>query len=231
MGEPIAGEIMPALKGQARRLLPIVATVVLASGALLALAAAVSIVKGVSVALILDDPLAVYDANPLTGAISNLGVTLWSATAGLSFLTASVLRDRGAGRESVAFFFWSGIVTVALLLDDLFEVHDVIGPRWFHLPQPGFYVAYVVITAAYLWRFRQFLLRSDYLLLVLVGVLFGLSIVLDLEDDVLPMQELFEDGAKFVGIALWLVYFGSTAFASLTAAPSRPGSPGASSPI
>jgi hypothetical protein len=211
---------------QARKLLPTAAFVIVSSAALLVLAVVAGRTMGVTVGFLTDDPL--RDRNPFTGALSNLGVVLWSATAGLCFLTGSVSQGKRTGSGPAAFFFWSGVFSVALMLDDLFQIHEIVGPEWLHLPQRGFFLAYMAITAAYLWWFRRILLQSDYLLLALAGGFFAVSIAVDLLPIMLPAveipegaKELLEDGSKFVGIVLWLVFFSRTAAAYLVPAPRR----------
>lgn len=188
---------------------------------LLAIAVAMAAILDESVEMFTRDPLAELDAYPLTGFVSNLGIVLWSAAVGTTFLAALALRRRGGSGEAVRFFLASGALTTVLLLDDLFQFHELIGPTWLHLPQRGIYVVYVLVTAAYLWRFRRFLLGADYLLLVLAGTFFALSITIDLLPLVVPVGELgpledvVEDGSKLIGIAFWLGFFVRTALTAL----------------
>jgi len=217
---------------QARRIAPILALTLAGSVGLFAACIAGARWAGVPVDWLLRDPLAVVEAHPLTGFVSNLGIVLWSAASGICLLTAAVLRRRGDDPESASFFLWSGVMTAVLALDDLYQFHEVIGPSSLHLAQRGIYLIYLAGVAAYLFRFRRRILATDWLLLVLAGAMFAVSLGADLlpealrEGPIEPVTDLVEDGAKFVGIVLWLAFFAREAALSLAApspAPPRPG--------
>lgn len=56
-------------------------------------------------------------------------------------------------------------------------------------------------------RFRQLIVKTDYVLLGMSGVFFAISILLDVfEPGFLPFH-LLEDAAKLAGILCWLAYF------------------------
>ena len=222
---------------QAWRIRLVVAGVLVPAIGLLALVAVMSSIMDVPIERFTHDPLAELDAHPLTGFISNLGIVLWSAAVGTTFLAALTLRQSSGSGEATRFFFWSGVLTAALLFDDLFQFHELIGPTWLHLPERGIYLAYFALMAVYLWRFRRILLGTDYLLLGLAGAFFAASIGFDLltfvvpEGQLGPLEDLFEDGTKLIGIALWLMFFARTALTSITAGATRAmGGPGSAVP-
>lgn len=207
--------------GQVRRIAPTLALVLGASIGLLVASVLAARWAGVPIEWLMRDPLATLEADPLVGAMSNLGIVVWSAAAGACLLAALALRRRGDDRESASFFLWSGVLTVVLVLDDLYQFHEQIGPVSLHLAQRGIYLVYLAAVVTYLFRFRRRILATDWLILVLAGIAFAVSIGVDLlpetlRDGVLaPVEDLVEDGAKFVGIVLWSTYFTREAAAAL----------------
>jgi hypothetical protein len=166
---------------------------------------------GLPAEILTRDPLAVYDAPPYVGLISNLGILLWSATAGVClFCAARVRRTKSNGLYH--FFFISGLLSVLLCLDDLFLAHEDLWPRLLGTGEGPIIAFYGVLAGIYLWSFRDLILRTEYLLLGLSFAGLGFSILFDLLPDldpalILPGQYLLEDGSKLLGIVTWLAYW------------------------
>jgi hypothetical protein len=191
---------------------------------------------GVSVAQLTRDTVSLAGVPLYTGAISNLGILLWCATAAVCLLTALVLRARGGelgGRpEAAGFLLGAGLLTAALLVDDAFLLHEGVAPRFYgHVGTNLLFALYGAATAWVLWRGRHVIARSEAGLLALalaflvasVGVDeihdFGLFSLSPAGFDELGL--LLEDGVKLLGIAGWLGYFGTTCYQLLTAPDSR----------
>lgn len=193
---------------QVRRLWITFAVVLLAGGAALAMVIVGASAVGLDTSDLLRDPLAVLEANPLTGFLSNLGIVLWSASAGACFLAALVLRS-----DESRFFLWSGVLTTVLAVDDLYQLHEAVIPYVLGIDQRLVVLGYVALVALYVWRFRKILLETEYTLLVAAGIGFGVSIGTDLlpveiwRSSLGPLVRLAEDGGKFFGILFWLAYF------------------------
>jgi hypothetical protein len=191
-------------------------------GALFILAAAVSF-GGLSYRELFNDPADTYGFSPVGGIVSTVGLMLWSAAVGTALATWESLRRRDGDLQLRRFFLATGLFTVLLLVDDAFMLHERV------LPGLGFaerYVkaTYLVLALAYGLGFRRELTRDGGLmLLVPTAAFFAASLVLDNPASIRAMGLLdagfvsyvVEDGAKFVGIALWLTFVSRTAITVL----------------
>lgn len=161
------------------------------------------------------DPAALTGAPPYAGLLSHLGVLLWCAAATVCFLAGALVR------RVRALLFGFGALTAALLLDDLFLLHEAVLPALTAWPEVVFVAVYGAATAVLLTCHRRALRRTDWPLLagalaalafaavadVLPELLAGDRTVEDVPPAIVDAYLLLEDGAKFAGIVLWLAYF------------------------
>lgn len=171
---------------------------------------------------IFNDPADTIHFNPFTGLVSMLGLFAWAAAAGICFLTYAVVRFREAVQMR---WFWlaAGLLTVFLLLDDAFMLHEEILPFGMGIRERYVKVSYLIIAAAFGFGFFRILVGNNLRLLVAAGSFFVLSFLCDTPVlmDLLGLWEnnifiyLIEDGAKFIGISLWMAYVAKTAIDSL----------------
>lgn len=184
---------------------------------LLSAAAVVSLYTDTTMAEFTRDPAASTGAHPLLGVVSNIGVLCWCAAAAMCFMGAAVLRRQGSGSPLRPFLLSAGLVTGTLLIDDLFMVHDWFVVYDLQLDEKLLFAIYGMIVVAFLLHFRSVILSSEYRLLGLALSFFALSLAIDaLAPETLPMQHLYEDGAKLFGIVSWLGYFGRTSLEALS---------------
>ncbi len=104
-----------------------------------------------------------------------------------------------------------------LLLDDLFLIHEDAIPNYLGISEKLVFLAYGLITALYLVRFRKVILRTNYVIFaiafmflaasVFIDLLPGLSRWIPLPPMLLGENYLLEDGAKLFGITTWFFYF------------------------
>ncbi len=189
-----------------------------ATAALLALIAAHAAATGAPPYLFTRDPAAIHHANPLLGAVSNLGVVLWAATATVALFTARQLARVEGARPVRGFLLGAGLLSAWLLLDDLYMLHERLLPDAAGLPQPVAFAIYAAVTAALLARFRAVIAETDYLPLVLAVSFFAISAAIDQGPGTWHRWEalvLVEDGAKLFGVVSWLAYFGAVAAQAL----------------
>jgi hypothetical protein len=180
-----------------------------------------SIVGDFDVGKITRDPAQITRTHPFVGSLSNLGILGWCSPAAVCFFcSAAFWRDRKR-RASASFLFFSGLLTTLLLLDDLFLFHEIVFPRYFHMPEKIVYVSYLAAVLVFLLAFRREILQTEYVVLVLAFGFFGLSILVDLFGAHIPDHLLLEDGCKFLGIVTWLIYFIRVCFQYLTLDASR----------
>lgn len=187
-------------------------------GATLLVLATVVILKWqaqVSIMVLMRDPSATMEVPFYTGLVSNLGILLWCATAAICLFSALVLRRLANHSEKSSFLLTIGFLTLALTLDDLFLLHERVFPDYLNISEKLVYIAYGLTSLICCLRFKQLILKTDFILLLFAVGFFGFSIVID---RLLPFSEpaiLIEDGAKLLGIVSWLAYFTRTCLQSI----------------
>ena len=107
--------------------LSVLAAIYIPALALMALTVLVSAVVDVELAVFSRDPAATFNANPLTGVQSHLGVLVWFVAGAICLFVAAVLHRERQDRTWIEFLVWSGAITSVLSLDDLFQIHEEIG--------------------------------------------------------------------------------------------------------
>ncbi len=176
---------------------------------LLILIAIVSHQMGLPVSHFTRDPLAITGGHPLMGFLSNLGVIFWSATTAFCLFTFALLQKTKTYQLISKYVLLAGGMTLLLLLDDLFMLHEKFYPSLLPINEKIIFLAYGVMFLGYVWGIRKILLRSEYIYLLLTMLFFALSIIVDIS---LPSSKfyywhhLLEDGTKFVGIVSWFGY-------------------------
>jgi hypothetical protein len=150
------------------------------------------------------DMASIAHVHPLVGVVSNVGVLLWCATAVICLFSRSLLRQQGLHAEA-RFLLWAGLMTLVLLVDDLFMIHEYIAPIHFHVNEKLVLASYACGIGAYLLSHRRLILAANYQLLAAAMVLFSASMLLDIADPG-GWWRLGEDGFKILGIASWLGY-------------------------
>ncbi len=141
------------------------------------------------------------------GVVSNLGVLLWCAAAAGCFLAASLVVR---GRRSP--LLYAGVLTTALLADDLFLLHE--GVYALVVEERLVFGLYALALVGYVVAFRRFLRATTPWLFAAACALFAVSLV---ADERWAGHHLLEDGSKFLGIVAWSTYFLAAAAAELRA--------------
>jgi hypothetical protein len=136
-----------------------------------------------------------------------LGGLAWISAAVVAFVTVAVLRRTGKGRQERTWFLLGmGVFTLVMGVDDIFLLHDGLGPRYLGIDERPFLLAYGVLIVAVVVRFRRTILRLEPLLLALAVALLAASIGVDHFQEQLdgsPYRIFLEDGFKFLGIVGW----------------------------
>jgi hypothetical protein len=178
---------------------------------------------------LLRDPLAVAEMRqPLCckvyyGAVSNLGVLLWTCGAAVCLFAAAVVIAQRLPAQRAIFLISASLLTGVLAIDDLFLVHENVLPA-LGVSQPVTYGAYGALGLAYLAVSWREILRHKVSLLAAAVVLLGTSATIDwvFHSDH-PLRILLEDGAKLTGISAWVGFHVIAAWAILRGAPARRG--------
>ncbi len=93
----------------------------------------------------------------------------------------------------------SGMLALILGLDDTFLLHEVFFP-YLGISEKLIYVSYAGCVLFCLFRFYSVILNTEYVLLGMDLVFFGVSVTLGLFDINSIDPYLFEDGSELVGI-------------------------------
>jgi hypothetical protein len=178
----------------------------------------VHLLTGIPLRWFFIDPVAEFNAPMYIGLVSNFGVLLWCAAASVCLFGGWLALIRTGHRESALFLICAGLVSSLLMLDDLYLLHEEVLPDHLFIPQKLVFAGYGCLILTFLFRFRQIILTTDFMLLFIAFGFFAISVFVDLfvtpEEffifGSLPGRDLIEDGFKFLGIVTWALYFIST---------------------
>lgn len=150
------------------------------------------------------EPQVVLGGPFYVGSFSNLGGLVWFAAAAiLSFAASLKPYDRGA-------LTLAALVTWAMGVDDIFMLHDRIYPK-LYLDEVAVFALYFGVIAVIVLRASRQLARPTLVGIAIAVFFWVLSSVLDQFFNNNAMQ-LAEDGAKFVGIAVWAAAWSRQAY-------------------
>ncbi len=207
---------------QIKNLFPVVIKLYTPIVILLCLVIFVSSITGVSINSFMNDPSAIAKINPFLGVVSNIGILFWCAAASICFFSFALLKDSSIRNSWQNFLLASGFLTTILLLDDLFLFHEdnwnsrnFLFPNTTFLSEKVIYISYLVIILFYLAKFRRVILKTDFVLLLLAFLFFGISMSIDFFDISLLNYAILEDGCKLFGIVSWFGYFSVVCFKAI----------------
>ena len=187
-----------------RPLLRVLLVAVLPALIVYVLALVLSAAAGIRTQLVIRDLAQSCDTALGVGFLSNVGYLLWISAAAIALFGAlsGVVDVRGRVRQLL---LCGGGFSLLLCLDDMFLLHDR------YIGSSFLYSLYAIFALLILFRFRaqvQALGGGSFLLAV---VLLGLSVITDQLQELIPIDyatlQLFEEGAKFLGIAAWLAFW------------------------
>ena len=187
-----------------RPLLRVLLVAVLPALLMYVLALLLSAAAGIRPQLVIRDLAQTCDTALGVGFLSSVGYLLWISAAAIALFGAlsGAVDVRGRARQLL---LSGGVFSLLLCLDDMFLLHDR------YIGSGFLYSLYAVFALLILLRFRsqvQTLGGGSFLLAV---VLLGLSVIIDQLQELIPVDystlQLFEEGAKFLGIATWLAFW------------------------
>lgn len=207
------GSLLPFL-ARSRSSWPMIGLILAISAVLIGMVLFLHFWKGIPIGTLTRDPAAISGSPFYVGFLSQVGIFLWSAAAATCMFSANVL-SRTGNPEVKPFLLVSGLVTLALGLDDAFLLHEEAIPDFFAVPEKAVFASYAALALLFLVKFYSVILKTEYVLLVMASIFFGASVALDLLESPGTDLYLFEDGAKLVGIVSWLAYFFRTGASAL----------------
>jgi hypothetical protein len=169
--------------------------------------------RGISFDYFVIDTFALGKVPPYAGLVSNAGVGCWVAGGVIALFSSLVLLRTGVRTETVLCLRTAGLFSLWLGMDDFFMLHDWLLPRLLPVRERDIILLNVAVGIVFLVRYHRALWDTRREAVLLSGVLFALSVVLDFVHDVrgLEMEALLgrsfayllEDGSKFLGICVW----------------------------
>lgn len=198
---------MRSLSVQFRAVTPVLLISWLVTLLALLLTIYVSTQKDISLDTFTKDPVAFLDAPFYIGFFSNIGIMIWSGAVMICWFTAFRVRNSAQQKEDFLFMVFSGVISLMMTLDDLFQLHELVFPRYLAVSENMVYVTYLNIFLLYFLRFRNRILRSEYIVYVLAFFFLGLSTIIDILPLPIEKDTFLEDAIKLVGIVSWFIYF------------------------
>ncbi|MBI4547777.1 MAG: hypothetical protein HY707_07350 [Ignavibacteriae bacterium] len=200
------------LKNRLAALPSVFLTVYVPTIALLCGVVLLRVFANVPIGELMRDPVNLLKFPFYLGLVSNIGILFWCSAAAICLFTSVVMRKHPVEHRFSQFLFVSGIITIFLLLDDFFNLHDVVYPEYLHIHEYLVYAIYGTVVALYLVTFRATILQTENALIFLLALgFFGLSLLTDMLTDrnlvLIPAQFLVEDGLKLFGIMSWFAFF------------------------
>jgi hypothetical protein len=148
--------------------------------------------------------------HPLTGMVSSIGMWFWSGAVAICAFGWFALKGAPEMRQRRSFFGVFGALTLVLLADDLFMLHETLIPRHLSISDRKVLLMYMVVFPLTFWLHRAAVARTSFVLVALSALCFGFSIFIDETHDYFvpdSIHHLLEDGAKLLGIISWAAYF------------------------
>ena len=178
--------------------------------------AIISIALDINLGLLTRDPASIAKINPLSGILSNFGIILWCSTATVCFFSAITIRNT-ASKDSFWFLFCSGLLSAYLLIDDFFQVHEILAGNHVGISEKFTYITLGIAVLIYLFIFRRNIWQTNFLFLLMSFVLLASSVATDMFQGLLMSrighwQFFIEEGAKWLGISCWCSYYVATSY-------------------
>ncbi|MHA2254089.1 MAG: hypothetical protein ACXAD7_27300 [Candidatus Kariarchaeaceae archaeon] len=165
------------------------------------------------------DPITLANRHPTFGIVSNFGVLVLCACATLCLFHWVVLPQNTGKIKSSRFLFLSGLFTLIIMLDDFFLGHETL--QEYVGSEKIIYLFYVFSLLGILIVFRDCILESDYIALIIALGFLGLSVSIDIFQESIELvigqwRILLEDGFKLLGIVGWFGYFARYCYFEIT---------------
>ncbi len=159
------------------------------------------------------DTNAVAGTHPFVGLVSNIGIIIWTITAAICLFSGIFLFFCSSKKRFSKFLIFSGFITMLLMLDDFFQLHEVIYRFYFGIDEVVIFAIYFILMVSDMIIFRQTIHETEFTILLSACGFFILSLLVDHYQswftEILGsgLRILLEDGFKLFGIAGWFGYF------------------------
>lgn len=156
-----------------------------------------------------EDPASYFGYSQFIGFTTFMGMIILSAGIGAVILLISFQRRIEAKKA-----FWAAaglaVISMFLILDDLFLLHERVFTGLLGVGERSIFAMYLAAFGVFLIFFRQQLIEETMVLLLISGLLFGVSLAADLLTDkvalsaaMLDSMHMLEEGSKLGGYLFW----------------------------
>jgi hypothetical protein len=188
-------------------------TALLIAGLFLYVAFEYAIYKNIEPANLTRDTATILKGPAFFGALSNLGIILWSATAGIMLFSAVHLYKNTVQRRAALMTLLYGLLTTMLCFDDTYQFHEKAFSGIIYVPEELIYLFYLTCIVVIATVCRMVVVTTPFIIGIAAMAFFGISILIDELNLPSGKHDAFvEDCFKFVGIVLWTVYHFKSAF-------------------
>lgn len=199
--------------------LPLIAIIVASAVALLGLLLVAAKYVGMEPWRLFADATSIANSNPLSSAISSLGIMAWTASAAMTLLAGAATRTYGNYTRSWFLLIFGGLCLL-LAIDDQFLLHEWFLPLLPFGSQSLYVALYGLVFAGFVLTQRtQLRQESPWIFGAAVLFLAG-SVAFDTAGDALGYKPVWagpvEDSLKFIGVTLWLGYAVRIAWGAIT---------------
>jgi hypothetical protein len=153
------------------------------------------------------DPSTIMNAPFYLGFFSYIGILFWAGTATLCFFSRYLLGDSENNDSVRKFLLASGLLTLLMMTDDLFLLHEDVFPNYLGIQEGIVYIIYMNAIIYYIYAFRNQLLNSEYLVLGTAFGLIGISQFAAVLPMPIPEDSFLEDAIKLFGVMSWFIYY------------------------
>ena len=172
-----------------------------------------AIYKNIEPANLTRDTATILKGPAFFGALSNLGIILWSATAGIMLFSAVHLYQNTVQRRAALMTLLYGLLTAMLCFDDTYQFHEKAFSGIIYVPEELIYLFYLTCIVVIATVCRVVVVTTPYIIGLAAMAFFATSILIDELNLPSGIHDAFiEDSFKFVGIVLWTVYHFKSAF-------------------
>ena len=159
--------------------------------------------NGFEIMQIIRDPGQQLQYHGFLGFLSNIGIWLWISAAAISFF-AVLTGEYTRNDKRRQLLILTLILSLMLGMDDLFMIHDL------YIKEKYCYLTYALFAGYMGIRYYKPILKIEGIAFVLMICLFGLSVVIDKIQMLVPVSynvtQVMEEGSKFIGMASWLYF-------------------------
>lgn len=172
-----------------------------------------AIYKNIEPANLTRDTATILNGPAYTGALSNFGILLWSATAAIMIFSAVHLYKNTVQRRAALMTLLFGLLTTMLCFDDTYQFHEKAFSGIIYVPEELIYLFYLTCIVVIATVCRVIVVTTPFIIGITAMAFFGVSILIDEINLPSGRHDAFvEDCFKFIGIVLWTVYHFKSAF-------------------